>query len=191
MIDLFVVYSFIKKLVTPFDEWSAFKSGVIDAKGNILKKERNTKEEKESFTVWDKLILNIKKTLAKLPGGSTKLATYAAALYLLKEHKDILENESLLTEEMSIIIEDGIANTVGSGAVAGLGVGPQGEPPVYKKPKPLKRKLPFYYFNEQDEVVRSDVGVFGSVPAKHLTIQKHRKKYTKKQIPLTGADDEK
>ena len=41
----------------------------------------------------------MKRILAKLPGGSTRLASYAAALFLIKEHKAFTE-ESLITEDI-------------------------------------------------------------------------------------------
>ena len=91
-IDLFVTYRFIKILVTPFKEQDAYKLGVIDKDGNrilipgtnkptIL----NTIKEKNSYTVLHKLVFNIKKIFAKVPGLRTKLGSYAAALFLLKD----------------------------------------------------------------------------------------------------------
>ena len=91
-IDLFVTYRFIKLLVTPFEKQEAYKLGVIDKNGNrilipgtnkptIL----NTIKEKNSYTVLHKLVFNIKKIFAKVPGLRTKLGSYAAALFLLKD----------------------------------------------------------------------------------------------------------
>ena len=36
VVDLFLVYSFIRKLVTPFEKWDAYEEGIIDEKGTIL-----------------------------------------------------------------------------------------------------------------------------------------------------------
>lgn len=91
-IDLFVTYRFIKILVTPFEKQEAYKLGVIDKVGNrilipgtnkptIL----NTIAEKNSYTVLHKLVFNIKKIFGKVPGLRTKLGSYAAALFLLKD----------------------------------------------------------------------------------------------------------
>ena len=142
IVDLYLVYSFLKRLTTPFTEWEAFKLGIIDTEGNVLKK-RNTFRtfaEKDAFGIFDVVILNIKKLLAKLPGGSTRLASYAAALYHMKEWKHF-SNESTLTEDVSdeqieesmqLFIEKYLTDdtVVGAGAIAGMGVGPQGEPGV-------------------------------------------------------------
>jgi len=164
IVDLFLVYSFIRRLATPFTEWEAYKQGVIDADGNILKskKERNTRAEKDSFGIFDLMILKLKRLLAKIPGGSSRLASYAATLWLIKEWNHF-SNESLLNENVSEdlldesidlffsrycyyidlaedvkekMIEEPTVN-VGSGNIAGLGVGPQGEPGL--TPSQMKR----------------------------------------------------
>lgn len=100
VVDLFLVYQFIRRLATPFNKWDAYKEGVIDDKGNILikKKDRDSKQKK-AFGVFDVMVRNMKRILAKLPGGSTRLASYAAALFLIKEHKAFTE-ESLITEDI-------------------------------------------------------------------------------------------
>lgn len=102
VVDLFLVYQFLRRLATPFEKWPAYESGVIDKDGNILKNksERNTKSEKDSFGKFDLMILKLKKLLAKVPGGSSRLASYAAALWLIKEWKHF-SDESLLNESIS------------------------------------------------------------------------------------------
>lgn len=157
IVDLFLVYSFIKRLATPFNEWPAFKLGIIDADGNQLKKKKDLKtvEERAAFGVYDLMILKLKKLLANVPGGQSRIASYAAALWLIKEHEEIETHGEFMTEEdleskfnqylhyttesmdvnrkFEIMIEDGVAvNSAGGGAIAGIGVGPQGEPGVSK-----------------------------------------------------------
>ena len=91
-IDSFVTYRFIKLLVTPFEKQDAYKLGIIDKDGNrilIPGTNRPTSldkiEERNAYTVLHKLVFNIKKLFAKVPGLRTKLGTYAAALFLLKD----------------------------------------------------------------------------------------------------------
>ena len=91
-IDLFVTYRFIKLLVTPFDKTEAFKLGIIDENGKRSKipgtnkaTSLNTIAERNAYTVLHKLVFNIKKIFEKVPGLRTKLGTYAAALFLLKD----------------------------------------------------------------------------------------------------------
>ena len=92
-IDLFVAYRYIRILTTPFEKSDAFKLGIIDNKGNRIKKENSSKpavelttsELKNAYTILHKLVFNIKKIFLKVPGIKTKVGTYAAALFLLKD----------------------------------------------------------------------------------------------------------
>jgi hypothetical protein len=102
MLDLFMIYQFIRRLVTPFDEWEAYKLGIIDERGNILKKRRELrrKEERDAFGIYDVLVLNLKKLLERLPAGQTRIASYAAALWLIREYK-VFTPDSILTEDIT------------------------------------------------------------------------------------------
>lgn len=85
--DLVYTFRFLKLLVTKFEDTNAYKLGIIDEKGNRVKSKRIvTSEEKSAYNTFHKLVFNIKKLLEKAPGGSSKLATYAAALFLIKEN---------------------------------------------------------------------------------------------------------
>ena len=157
-IDLFLTYHFLKRLATPFENWDAYTLKIIDAEGNVLRKAKTltNPEEVNAWGYFDRLVANLKKLLAKVPGGKTKIASYAAALLLIKEHKsprDIDDDElQVLVEDLfnmeysKFISEEGeaITNNVGDGRVAGIGVGAQGEPPKSKKVKintMFKRKM--------------------------------------------------
>lgn len=169
IVDLFLVYSFIKRLATPFESWEAYKLGIIDAEGNQLKKSKDlaTIKERDAWGKFDLMICKLKRLLAKVPGGSSRLASYAAALWLIKEHNEV--NAETLTEEelteglnrymmlaeenindVNTLFEskfdEEIVNSAGAGNVAGIGIGPDGEPGFdkkamdkHKKNKPLKR----------------------------------------------------
>ena len=88
--NIYFVYQFLKKLVTPFNKTKAFELGIVDENGKILKRRRDleTKDENEAYTLSDTLIWNIKKLMGKVPGGKSKIASYAAALWLIKEQQD-------------------------------------------------------------------------------------------------------
>jgi hypothetical protein len=58
--------------------------GLIDANGNVLRKPE-TSEEKSKYNIFHKLVFNIKRMLNVLPFGKTTIASYLAALYLIKE----------------------------------------------------------------------------------------------------------
>ena len=90
-IDLFVTYRFLKLLVTPWKKQEAYKQGIIDANGKALKKARDleTEAQRESFTLLHRLVFNCKRIMQKIPFVRSQLGTYAAALFLLKEHYKI------------------------------------------------------------------------------------------------------
>ena len=140
-IDLFVTYRFIKLLVTPFEKTEAYKLGIIDKDGKrnteqtvargVRPTDLNTAEKKNAYTVLHKLVFNIKKIFGKVPGLRTKLGTYAAALFLLKDtFKEHVEDPDVFEKEfMKYLKEEGyeIDNTI-SEEVIGFGeVLPKGE----------------------------------------------------------------
>lgn len=146
IVDLYLVYSFIKRLSTPFNKWDAYDLGIIDENGEQLKKrkELRTVKERDAFGLFDLMILKLKKLMSKVPGGSSRIASYAAALYLIKEHDEIKKNGEFMSEEMleqklNEYIEnyEVLKEDVGVQNVAGIGVGPDGEPGV--TPKQSKR----------------------------------------------------
>ena len=143
IVDLFLVYQFVSRLITPYDQWDAYKLGIIDEKGKVLRKRNTltTDEEKKAWGNFDILANNIKKIIQKLPGGESKLVSYAAAGLLLKEQARL---ESMNEDEIEKFIHEEMANVVGDGKVAGLGVGDKGEPPKKTKIKTqvIRRKLP-------------------------------------------------
>ncbi len=107
-VDLFVTYRFLKLLTTPFEKTDAFKLGIIDKDGHRIKLPKSTKpavelttsELKNSYTILHKLIFNIKKLFAKVPGLRTKVGTYAAALFLLKDtFKEHVEDPDMFEKE--------------------------------------------------------------------------------------------
>ena len=94
-VDLFVAYRFLRILTTAWEDQEAFKHGIIDKDGKLLRKANTlTKsEEKASFTMLHRLVFNLKRILHKIPGVKTKIGTYATALYLLKQGFPTVENE--------------------------------------------------------------------------------------------------
>lgn len=127
-IDLFVTYRFLKLLTTPFKKTEAFKLGIIDDKGHRIMKPKSSKPEvelsttqqKNSYTILHKLVFNIKKLFNKVPGLRTKVGTYAAALFLLKdtfkehvEDPDFFESEFIkYLKENNIEFDNSISEEV-------------------------------------------------------------------------------
>ena len=94
--DLAYAIRFLKLFVTPFNKTKAFELGIIDEKGkNLIKvREFGNSDQRGAYTVFHRLVFNLKKLLEKIPGGRSRLASYAAALYLIKE-KDQLSDETI------------------------------------------------------------------------------------------------
>jgi hypothetical protein len=132
--DTYMIYHVLKRLTTPFEETKAFELGLIDKNGKLIKKAKS-REEKAAMTYFDRFIFNLKRLLHKV-GLRSKFATYAAALFLLKEDRNgimptdkemlrgILEEELYLRQNyaknFSMLREDAPANATGA-AVAGTG----------------------------------------------------------------------
>lgn len=116
ILDKVVVYRLVDRLITPFNKWPAFKMGIIDKDGNILRSiDTLTPEERREWGTFDVTCANIKRLMHTLPGGEGKMQTIDRAARLLSEEAAV--------------------NNVGGGKVAGAGVGPDGEPGVKKKKK--------------------------------------------------------
>lgn len=90
----YFTYKFLRLLTQKWEDTDAFKAGVVDAEGKLLVKRVDmTQEQKDTYGVFDRLAFNLKRLLNKVPGGKSKIASYAAALYLIKEHTGMTEEE--------------------------------------------------------------------------------------------------
>jgi len=134
VVNAFLVYQFIKRLVTPFNKMPAYEAGLIDANGNFLKHRNSfTPEDRKKLQMFDIMIINLKKLIAKVPFGKTRIATIAAALYLIRSKPGKNVNEELILDDTSLeegfnkimkevesIYEDGIGAVNSTVGIAGL-----------------------------------------------------------------------
>jgi len=107
-VDLVITYRVIKLLVTPFEKQEAFKYGIIDKDGKVLRKYRTLKgtKEKQSYTVLHRFIFNLKRILKRVGLGG-KLGTFAVALgLLLREDKRYVEHKSLIESAVISYLKD-------------------------------------------------------------------------------------
>ena len=101
-IDAFITFRFLKLLVTPFNKTEAFRLGIIDERGKVLRKYKTLEriEERQAYTILHRLVFNVKKLIEKVPGGKSRLASYAAALFLIKEHvREYQDSDGQLLEK--------------------------------------------------------------------------------------------
>ena len=79
-IDFLITYRVVKLLVTPFEKQEAYKFGIIDNKGKVLKKYKSLKQrKKENLILLHRFVFNLKRILQKVGLGS-KLSSFAVAL---------------------------------------------------------------------------------------------------------------
>ena len=137
-VDIFMVYQFLKRLATPFERWEAYKTGVIDRDGKIITpKNKRDFKQKQSLNVFDVMILKLKRLIGKVPMGKSKIASYAAALWLIREYDETKSEDQILSENVDYMkyihdirnerfekfrqfIEDAPTNATGA-AVVGTG----------------------------------------------------------------------
>ena len=161
-VDSVIAYRILRMLVTPFEETDAYKLGIVDAHGKELKKmsQLHTAEERDAYTILNRMVFRIKRIINKVPVENKKLVSFAAALSLIKEHANDttepldlelqyikrinsnLQEEQMIVEEFMFgnkiktfkqFNEDGVAvnNAAATPGVAGL----TGEPPVSPRNK--------------------------------------------------------
>lgn len=126
-IDNAIAVRILYLLVTPFEDWEAYKKGIIDAKGEVVNPPKGAEDD---WTMLHRLVARLKKLLAKIPGGSSKIASYAAAYLLVREAletnreysnlEEIYENmlvatyDDVLLEQVKVIMEDAPVNVAGN-----------------------------------------------------------------------------
>lgn len=106
--DLAFTFRFIRMLVMDWKNWDAYKEGIIDENGKRIKSVKlDTDEKKSAYTPFIRLAANIKRLLGNLPGGSTKLGSFAAALWLIKEKYGLKDSSlSKICEKCDIDVLD-------------------------------------------------------------------------------------
>ena len=95
-VDLLITYRIVKLLTTPFERQEAFKFGIIDKDGKVLKKSKTLKTEKErrAYTLLHRFVFNLKRILKRVGLGS-RLGSFAVSLALLiKEDKNYEQHKT-------------------------------------------------------------------------------------------------
>ncbi len=99
---------FLRLLTMPFTKTAAYKTGVIDRNGKILPKAPTgyTPQQKAAYTIFHRLVFNIRRILLKVPVVRGTIANYLTALYLIKEHTKLSDKEieKVLNEALNIDI---------------------------------------------------------------------------------------
>ena len=107
IVDNLIAYRILWMLVTPFDKTPAYRLGIIDEKGKLLRKmaDLRTDEERSAYTYLHRLVFNLKRILIKLPGGDSRLKNIVAAFFLIKECYEKNDTTALLEEKYMAILQ--------------------------------------------------------------------------------------
>ena len=102
--DLVYTIRFLKLLVTPFEKLGAYEAGIIDAEGKRNPDfNTNTIDNREAYrthyTPFIRLVINLKRIMAKAPGGQSVIARYGAALALIKENGELSDKKVMEIHE--------------------------------------------------------------------------------------------
>ena len=166
-VDALITYRILRLLTTPFDQQDAFRLGLIDKRGNRLKKENelNTTEEQEAYSLLHRMVFRLKRIIEKVPMDNKNFLSFATAVALVREgveyDDEILEEVFYMTQERQDVkdlaeeLESGKVRSfkqfieemgVAGGGVAGIGINNpsipnQDEPGVSKgQQKKYKKK---------------------------------------------------
>lgn len=94
----FYTLYFLRLLTQPFEKTEAYKLGIIDAEGNVLKPLGELEgRESDAYTVFHRLVFNIKKLIRKIPVvGKSTLTSYLSALWLIREEIQHEQRDDIL-----------------------------------------------------------------------------------------------
>ena len=86
---------FLRLLTMPFTKTAAFKTGVINKDGKKLPVPQGgySNEQKAAYTIFHRLVFNIRRILLKVPVIKGTIANYLTALYLIKEHTKLSDEQ--------------------------------------------------------------------------------------------------
>ena len=114
VVNAFTVFKFIKLMVSPFEKTDAYRYGIIDKKGNFLKKseELTSSKERRSVDMFHRLIFNLKKMIKKIPDPKlqAQMKTLPTAMFLIKEESEKVgaDGDVVLSEIKKFLLTKGI-----------------------------------------------------------------------------------
>ena len=94
-----LIYNFATLMTQKWEKWDAYKLGIIDGEGEIIK-EPETSKEKDAFGKLERFILKIKKTMLKYIKSERLLSVLVYAYIIKAESPNIVILE--LEEELSV-----------------------------------------------------------------------------------------
>jgi len=175
IITSFTLYKFLDTLTTPFTQTQAYRLGIIDANGNLLKpvdKLNNT--EKAAYNEFYRLVYSLKRLLIKVPDPEirARLTNVSSAIKLIAEQCENIGGDSEEFYERAIrelkacrfLQEEGEmmaggespANSVGAGGIYGLKpeettfLSPEAQKRHTSRNSIFRRKKPNKYYTDRN-----------------------------------------
>lgn len=97
-----MAFTFATLLAKPFKDWKAFKLGLINEKGEIIKK-AETRPERDSMSGLKNLVRRVKRLLIKVVPDS-RLLGFLITLFLLKKESERDDQEAQLLEKFEKVL---------------------------------------------------------------------------------------
>ena len=113
ILDTIYTYKFLRLLSMKWEDTDAYKLGIIDEDGNPLKKYKDlhTKEEKDAYSSFVRMVFKFKRMLSKIPGGKSAVVRYSAALALIKEYREEVEKMGVDFNKLQEMLREEVTNT--------------------------------------------------------------------------------
>jgi hypothetical protein len=176
IITSFTLYKFLDTLTMPFIKTEAYRLGIIDAAGNLLKDvNKLNPTEKSAYNEFYQLVFSLKKLLLKVPDPSVRanLSSVISSLRLISEQCEFLGGDGnqfvqralreldacrLITEEGEggAVTASAPTNSVSSGGIYGLKpeettfLSKKGQKKHISTNSIFKRKKPNTYYNDKN-----------------------------------------
>ena len=92
--EIITIAKIIKWIKKDYKDFDAYKFGIIDDKGNLVKHPK-TEREKDAYNIFVRFVLNLKRLFDRIPFMKSKLASALLMYNLLKE---FAEDENKIVE---------------------------------------------------------------------------------------------
>lgn len=113
--DSVYAYRFIRLMQKDFSQWKAYEHGLIDGKGNLVKRPKTT-EEKDAYTPFHASIRTLKRTLATVP-GVTGWTVMQSSLSAIGSRYSLTESDwKIIANELGGQLFEMIAGDAGDGS---------------------------------------------------------------------------
>ena len=139
--DSVYAYRFIRLMQKAFVDWTAYELGIIDDKGNLIRRPKSD-VEKAAYTPFHAAIRSLKRTLGTIP-GVTAWQTLASSLSAIGSRFGLTESDwKTISEtlEEPMILEAVVAGDAVGGPV-GIAAGDTSGAVVNKPPHRKRSKL--------------------------------------------------